>query len=58
MKARKLLLRDSIPSKLIKTNGGSIGSGCNHALEVDSSHFYDAVAILRKNGINYSVMSE
>jgi hypothetical protein len=58
IKAKKLLLRESIPSKLIKTNGESISSGCNHALEIDSNHFYAAVAVLRKNGITYSVWSE
>ncbi len=57
MKARKMLLRDGIASKLIKVNGNNIGTGCNHALEIDSQDFFSATVILKENHIAFSVFS-
>ena len=57
-KARKLLLRAGIDAKLIKVNGTASVTGCNHAIEINPDDFYSAVAILRENAVEYSVLSK
>lgn len=53
IKARKLLRQAGIRSKLIKPNDNVVG--CGYALEIYRSDFLAAVAVLRKNLINYTV---
>ncbi len=53
IKARKLLRQAGIRSKLIKPN--SRDNGCGYAIEIYKSDFLNAVAVLRKNLINYYV---
>ena len=55
MKARKLLLRGGIRSKLVKVNGDNMSMGCNHGLEIDKDDFYSAAVILKENRIAFSV---
>ena len=55
MKARKLLLRCGIQSKLIKTDAEDSGIGCRHGLEIASKDYFEAVRILGENGIKFSV---
>ena len=55
MKARKLLLRSGIQSKLIKTDSQDSVSGCRHGLEISSSDYFETVKILGENGIKFSV---
>ncbi len=57
LKARKLLLRGGIQAKLVKVNGNNIGTGCNHAVEVDAEDFYSAAVILKENRVAFSVYS-
>ena len=57
-KARKLLLRAGIEAKLIKVSSTESGTGCNHAIEISLDDFYSAVAILRENAVEYSVLSK
>ena len=55
MKARKLLLRCGIQSKLIKTDSQVSGTGCRHGLEISSKDYFEAVKILGDGGIRFSV---
>ena len=57
IKARKLLLRSGIRSKLVKVNENKSARGCSHGIEIDGSDFYSVVAVLRESGIPYSVYS-
>lgn len=57
IKARKLLLRSGIRSKLVKVNENKTARGCSHGIEIEEGNFYDVVAILRENGIPYSAYS-
>ena len=53
-KAGKLLRRDGIPSRAIKVTAHG-GGGCLHGLEIEEDSLLDAAAVLRNNGIAYSV---
>ena len=53
-KARKLLARANINSKLVKVSA-EITNGCTHGIEILNNSFFDAVNELRRAGINYSV---
>ena len=55
IKARKLLLRCGIQSKLIKTDSQDSGTGCRHGLEISNKDYFEAVKILGENGITFSV---
>lgn len=55
IKARKLLARDRIQSKLVKVDSSS--SGCTYGIEFDAENFYAVVKILRENRIEYSFYS-
>ncbi len=54
IKARKMLARDGIQSKLVKMES-KIPEGCVYGIEFDSEAFYSVVKILRENGIAYSL---
>ena len=54
LKARKLLLRADIRSKLVKTESKS-SEGCTHGLEISEHQLYGAAAVLRDNGIGYEI---
>ena len=51
LKLKKMLLRYGIKSWPIKSEK----NGCSHGLEIDNSDFYQAIVIMRKNGIDYTV---
>ncbi len=55
IKAKKLLAREGIASKLIKADVSKTKSGCSYGVEFPSSEFYTAANILRSNGIRYGV---
>lgn len=55
IKLRKLLSRAKIKSRLIKVSDGAKMGGCAHGVEFDEEYFYDAVVIMKENGINYSL---
>ena len=55
MKARKLLLRSGIQSKLIKTDSQDSKKGCRHGLEISNKDYFETVKILGENGIKFSV---
>lgn len=58
IKVRKLLERAGVKSKLIKVDSSKTKSGCTYGIELQSSFFYDAVNVLKNNGISYSVYNE
>lgn len=55
MKARKLLLKNGIQSKLIKSDSSDNGTGCTHGIEISNKDYFEAVRILGEGGIKYSV---
>lgn len=58
IKVRKLLERAGVKSKLIKVDSSKTKSGCTYGIELQPSFFYDAVNVLKNNGISYSVYNE
>ena len=55
IKVRRLLERSGIKSNLIKADSIQSTNGCTYGIKIHASQFYDAVAILKKHGIIYSV---
>ena len=51
MKLRRILLREGIKSKLVKV----VQNGCTHGIEIYRADFYNAIVVMKENGINYSV---
>ena len=58
VKARKLLARAGIRSRLVKTDAAKTGNGCRYGIEFSTFDFYGVSAELRKNGISYEVYRE
>ena len=58
IKLRKLLSKAKIKSRLIKVSDGAKLGGCAHGVEFDEEYFYDAVVIMKENGINYSLYTK
>ncbi len=56
-KAKKLLARANVYSKLIKLGTQETGTGCTHGLSVSGENYYRAVEILRSNNVNYRVIN-
>ena len=57
IKARKLLQRMKIQSKLIKIDASISPDGCKHGIEFDSDDLFSVVMGLRNAGINYKIIS-
>lgn len=55
MKARRLLIREGIRARLVKVLPENTDNGCTHGLVIASARFFDAVVILKKHDIPYSV---
>lgn len=58
VKARRLLARGGIKTRLIKLSSSESASGCAHGIVIASARFFDAVVILKENGIPYSLYRE
>ena len=58
IKARRLLLHAGIRARTVKVEGGERGVGCAHGIVIPSSRFFDAVVILKDNGIGYSLLGD
>jgi len=58
IKVKKLLERSGVKSKLIKVDSSKSKSGCTYGIQLESVRFYDAISILKKSGISYSVYNE
>ena len=55
MKAKKILQRAKIQSKVVKSDLLDKFNGCTHGLEIANTVFYAAVSELIKEGIEYTV---
>ncbi len=55
IKARRLLLRMNVRSKLVKVDASRSRNGCTHGLEFASQDFYTVVMGLKNAGISYSL---
>ena len=55
MKARRLLIREGIRSRPVKVLPENTDNGCTHGLVIASARFFDAVVVLKKHDIPYSV---
>ena len=53
IKLRKLLLREGIRSKLVKVDNSE--GRCSHGIAINENDFYQAVVVMKSNGIKYSV---
>lgn len=58
VKARRLLTRGGIKAKLIKVAPSETAGGCSYGIVIASARFFDAVVILKENGVPYSVYRE
>ena len=58
IKVRKLLERAGVKAKLVKVDSSKSKSGCTYGIQLGNENFYDAVNILKNNGISYSVYNE
>ena len=56
IKARKILLRMGIKSKLVKANHSELAPGCTHGIEIPEEHLYTLISALKASGINYNVI--
>lgn len=54
MKARRIMLHAGIPARVIKVDAAQSRYGCMHGVEVERQYYYDAVRLLRQNGIPYA----
>ena len=57
IKTKRLFERAGIKSTLIKSNTSATDNGCSYGVTINSAFLYDAVSILKKYGITYSVDS-
>ena len=55
MKAKKILQRAKIQSKVVKSDLIDKYNGCSHGLEIPNNLLYDAARELIKEGIEYTV---
>ena len=55
IKARRLLMRMNIRSKLVKLDATKSANGCTHGLEFATEDFYAVVMGLKNAGIDYSL---
>lgn len=55
IKARNLLSRGGVRSKLVKVDSQKARHGCTHGVEFSAVDFYRAVVILKDNNISYSL---
>ncbi len=58
IKVRRLLAKNDIKSSLIKINAEKSQSGCTYGIKISGSDFYNAVVVLKNNGITYSLYSQ
>ncbi len=58
MKLKKQLERSGVFSEVIKVDSRRTDKGCTYGVRLDSRYIYDAVNVLKKYGINYSVITD
>ncbi len=55
VKAKKILMGNNIPVRLIKVDALLSERGCTHGVEIRYNDFLDVVAILKEHSIPYYV---
>jgi len=55
VKAKNLLSRSGIKSRLVKLDGGEEGTGCTHGLEIYEEQLYSVASVLRERNISYRI---
>ena len=58
IKLKNQLDRLKIKSEVIKVDSSKTNNGCTYGVRLQTSNIYDAINILKKNGINYSVIDD
>jgi len=58
IKAKKLLERQGVNAVLVKVDSSKNDGGCTHGIRINASYLYDAIAILKKMGIDYRVYND
>lgn len=58
IKAKKNLERMGIKASLVKADTTKTSGSCTHGIKIHSSYLYDAVAVLKKMGIDYYVYND
>lgn len=58
IKAKKFLERMGAKASLVKVDASKNGGSCTHGIRIHTSYFYDAIAILKKMGIDYYVYND
>ena len=53
MKARKLLRRAGISSRLVRLDEIDSEYGCTYSLEINETLLLDAIAVLRRGSVSY-----
>ncbi len=55
LKCVKMLSRNNIKSKLIKTDSEKTEYGCGYGIEVKSEDFFNVISLMKDHNIPYSV---
>lgn len=55
IKVKKLLERAAITAKVVKVESSKSSKGCAYGIKIPSPLFYNAAALLRNKGIDYSI---
>ena len=58
IKLKNQLDRLKIKSEVIKVDSSKTKNGCTYGVRLQTSNIYDAINILKKNRINYSVIDD
>ena len=52
LKSKKILSKSGMQARVIKLDSSK--NGCTYGLEFDDRYFYDVIALLRQNDIEYN----
>ncbi len=55
LKAKKMLVRENIKSRIIKVDSSKTEHGCSYGIEFNSADFFTVISILKENEFMYSV---
>ncbi len=58
IKVKNQLQRSGISSEVIKVDSSKTKNGCTYGIRLHASALYNAINILKKYGINYSVTTD
>jgi hypothetical protein len=58
LKAKKALLKNGIKSEIVKIDSHNSQNGCQYGIRFNERNYFDVVAILREQGIEYGAYRE